>query len=281
MGRRYPGRAVKPTVIVTHLEDRHTGLVRTCLEDAGCRVVAWDALGPAPAPSLAEISGIVSLGGRVSATEIDRHRFLAEEVELMRDALAGDVPVLGMCLGAQLLAAAAGGRVAPMRRMYVGWPELSLLPAADEDPVVAPLPTGLPVLEWHEDLIELPPGAVTLGTTPTPGAALFRIGPSAWGSQMHLELTPEMLVDTWLADPGSVVEIEAAGYEIDPFRAESRGRLVAQMAASRPLFQRFGQVVAAAQVSQASPAPRQGAPAAQGPDSQGSPPSAGRWMPIR
>jgi GMP synthase (glutamine-hydrolysing) len=233
---------MKPILIVTHLEDRHTGLVRDSLEGAGSPVVEWNPLDDAPARAVAEISGIVSLGGRMSATEIDRHPFLAAEVELMCAALAGEVPILGMCLGAQLLAVASGGRVSTMERMYVGWPALAPLAAAHEDPLFGGLAPGLPVLKWHEDVIEIPAGAVVLGTTPSPGAALFRVGSAAWGSQMHLELTPSMLLDGWLAEPRGVAEIESAGYQIDAFRAESRGRLEVQMAASRPVFSRFAQV---------------------------------------
>jgi GMP synthase-like glutamine amidotransferase len=232
---------MEPALIVTHLDDRHTGLVRDSLQGAGLEVVEWNPLDDAPAPSVSDISGIVSLGGRMSATEVDRHPFLAAEVELLRDALATRLPVLGMCLGAQLLAVAASGRVSRMERMYVGWPELSLLPVVAEDPVFGGLPADLPVLKWHEDMIDVPADSVLLGIA-GPGAALFRIGAAAWGSQMHLELTPPMLLG-WLAERGGIAEIEAAGYDIDAFRAESRRRLAAQMTAAQPVFSRFARLV--------------------------------------
>ena len=237
---------MKRTLIVTHLEDRHTGLTRESLERAGCQVSEWNPLDDAPAPPLAELSGIVSLGGRESATAVDRHPFLAAEVELMRAALADGVPILGMCLGAQLLAVAAGGRVSTMERMYVGWPELTMLEAAREDPLFGGLESGLPVLKWHEDIIALPEGSVLLGATTTvPGETLFRVGSSAWGSQMHLELTPPMLVDGWLAEAGGVAEIESAGHDIAEFRAESGRRLERQMAAAEPVFTRFARFLLA------------------------------------
>jgi GMP synthase (glutamine-hydrolysing) len=111
--------------------------------------------------------------------------------------------------------------------------------------VFGALPDGLPVLKWHEDMIEAPPGATLLATAPGPGAALFRIGDRAWGSQAHLEVTPEMLVDTWLADPGSEAEIEGAGHPIDAFRVESRRALERQMPAGRAVFSRFAAVTCA------------------------------------
>ena len=194
---------------------------------------------------MSEIAGIVSLGGNDSATRASEDPFLAAEVGLMADALDAGIPVLGMCLGAQLLAVAGGGQVTAMGRMVAGWPELSLLPAAADDPVFGALPDDLPVLKWHEDEIAAPPGAVALGTTPGPGAALFRLGSSAWGSQAHLELTPSLLIDTWLADPSAAREIEGAGHPIAAFRAQSARRLVTQMAAARPVFERFAAVAAA------------------------------------
>ncbi|MGI8712031.1 MAG: type 1 glutamine amidotransferase [Solirubrobacteraceae bacterium] len=234
---------MRPTLIVTHLDDRDTGLVRGCLERAGCPVAQVDSVDGDPLPPLSALGAIVTLGGRQSATRADQDPFLSAEVGLLSDALVAGVPVLGMCLGAQLLAVAGGGRVAAMESMYAGWPPLALLPCAASDPVFGALPDGLPVLKWHEDLIQAPAGAQLLGTTASPGAALFRVGASAWGSQMHLELTPGLLVDTWLAESGGIAEIEGAGHPIAEFRAESRRRLVAQMAAARPMFARFAEVV--------------------------------------
>jgi GMP synthase-like glutamine amidotransferase len=126
--------------------------------------------------------------------------------------------------------------------MNAGWPELSLLPAAAGDPLFSAFPARLPVLKWHEDIIEMPPQAIELGTTPGPGAALFRVGDSAWGSQAHLELTPAMLIEGWTVDPSDVAEIEGAGHDIEDFRARSRDHLVAQMAAARPMFTAFGRL---------------------------------------
>ena len=195
-------------------------------------------------PAVGEVAGIVSLGGRQSATRVDEDPFIAAEVALLRAALQDDVPVLGMCLGAQLLAVAAGGEVVNAGRTSAGWPDLVLLPAAAADPVFGGLPPRLPVLKWHEDVIGLSDGEQLLGSSEGPGAALFRIGSSAWGSQAHLELTPEMLVDGWLADPAEAVDVIAAGHDLDEFRARSRELLVGQMAAAEPMFESFGRIAA-------------------------------------
>jgi len=128
-----------------------------------------------------------------------------------------------------------------MDRMYAGWPVLTPLPAMAADPLFGSLAAGLRVLEWHEDVIELPAGATPLAT-PGPGAELFRIGRAAWGSQAHLEATPEMLLDDWLADPGGIAQIQHAGNDVDAFRAASRELLPVQMAAARPVFSAFARL---------------------------------------
>jgi GMP synthase-like glutamine amidotransferase len=233
---------VKPALIITHLPDRQDGIVRDALEAAGCAVIARNPGDAEALPSAQEIAGVVTLGGRQSASRVTDDPFLIAEVELLRDALDQRVPVLGMCLGAQLLAVAAAGTVSYAGQMNAGWPELSVLPAATDDPLFGAFPARMPVLKWHEDVIEMPPGAIELGTTPGPGAALFRVGPCAWGSQAHLELTPSMLIEGWTADPADVAEIEGAGHRIADFRAQSRRHLVTQMAAARPMFTAFGRL---------------------------------------
>jgi GMP synthase-like glutamine amidotransferase len=238
---------MRPTLIITHLTDRDSGLVEQVLAEHGLPVVACDALEQASLPAIDELGAIVSLGGSMSATELHRHPFLAEEVGFLRAALERRLPILGLCLGAQLLALAGGGLVSKIGRLCLGWPRLSMLAEARRDPVFAELPAGLPVLKWHEDRIDAPPGAAVLASSP-PGTALFRVGTVAWGSQMHLEVTPSMLLDGWLTEASGVAKIEAAGRPIADFHAECSARLPAQMAAARQVFSRFAGLIA-------SPAP--------------------------
>jgi GMP synthase-like glutamine amidotransferase len=233
---------MKPVLVITHLPDRAVGIVNDSLRAAGCNVIERNPADPEPLPIAAEIAGIVSLGGRQSATRVPEDPFLSAEVELLTEAFAQRVPILGMCLGAQLLAAAAGGRVTYSGAMNAGWPDMTLLPAAADDPLFGAFPERLPVLKWHEDVIEMPADATELATTPGPGAALFRVGDSAWGSQAHLELTEAMLIEGWTIDAADIAEIEGAGHRIEEFRAASRSHLVAQMAAARPMFTAFGRL---------------------------------------
>jgi GMP synthase (glutamine-hydrolysing) len=234
---------MRPVLVITHLEDRDPGLITEALRDVGCPVRQVDKASGDWLPAIDEIGGIVALGGRESATRVGLDSFLEQEVALMAQALDNRTPVLGLCLGAQLLAVAGGGNVIPVGRMVAQWDALSLTAQGAADPVFGALPAGLRVLKWHEDMIELPRGARPLATAAGPGAALFRLGECAWGSQAHLEVTPQLLIGTWMADPGGAAEIEGAGHPIEDFRAESEDRLREQMPAGGEAFRRFAEVI--------------------------------------
>jgi GMP synthase (glutamine-hydrolysing) len=237
---------VRPVLAITHLA-RYTkiGLAETEMRGRGLGVLALDLFHHDELPALGDVAGVMSFGGQMSVTALEDHPFLVWELELMERALAEEVPVLGMCLGAQLLARAGGGEVVTMDRPYVGWPELRLVPDARQDPVFGALPDGLPVLKWHNDAILPPSPESVLAETASPGCAIFRAGTCAWGSQMHLETTPDILFDEWLPDPAEVAALRRAGCELSSFQQEAQARLPHQIEASRPVFRRFADLVLA------------------------------------
>jgi GMP synthase (glutamine-hydrolysing) len=236
---------MRPVLIFTETDDRRTGLIGEGLQRAGCPIVEANPHDGVPQWSISELSAIVAMGGLKSAIDADGDPFMAAEVQLMRDALVSETPVLGFCLGAQLLAAASGGHVSRVGHMYLGWTQFSPLPAAADDPLFYGLPSGLPVLEWHEDMFSVAPDALMLGTTTGPGDALYRVGPAAWGCQAHIEVTPPMLLGSWLHADKAREEMLESGYEPAAFREECRDRLATQIASVRPVFERFGELVRA------------------------------------
>jgi GMP synthase (glutamine-hydrolysing) len=230
---------MRPVLLITHLQHGLFGLVGEALDAAGVPVLRRNLFSDTGLPALDEISAVASLGGQMSVTEIARYPFLTEELELMKGALDAQIPVLGLCLGAQLLALAAGGRVSRMGQPYIGWPQMAFEAGADDDPLFHDLPSGTRIIKWHHDAIDRPPSATVLASTQGPGSAIFRAGTSAWGSQMHLEATPEMLFDNWLPDPVEQNALAQAGLEPDAFLEESRRLLPEQMSAMRIVFDRF------------------------------------------
>lgn len=161
----------------------------------------------------AELSGhggVVVMGGEMGAWDDETAPYLPAVRELLRRAVAQEVPTLGVCLGAQLLAAANGGTV---RRRPDG-PEIGAQLVAKRaatatDPLFASLPITPDVIQWHYDEVsQLPPGAIHLASSPVCDNQAFRLGRLAWGIQFHIETTPAM-VRAWAAD------LSADGWDVD------------------------------------------------------------------
>jgi GMP synthase-like glutamine amidotransferase len=227
---------VPKVVVIQHLERPHLGHVAT-LRACGLELEERHAVNGDPLPDLGDVDGLVVLGGEMSVA--DGADVLAEEIALLRRAIGAGVPVLGICLGAQLLARAAGGEVRHSGRS-VEWRELALTAAAAGDPLFGWLPEPVPALHWNEDVIvAVPPGAVELLARGGDGVEAFRVGDAAWGVQFHPDVDAAAL-DGWYVD--------FAGYlgavDADALKAEDRRREPDQQRVSRALFGAFARVVA-------------------------------------
>jgi GMP synthase (glutamine-hydrolysing) len=224
-----------------HLKEPFSGHAGRVLRAAGARLDERDLRRGDPLPALEELDGLLSLGGEQSVVDIAGDEVLLGEAELLREAVHGEVPVLGVCLGAQVLAHALGGRVAHLPRRLLAWAPLERLPAAAGDPVVGALPPGAAGLHWNEDGIEPPAGAVELLRRPAAGAEAFRVGARAWGVQFHPEVDAQALEGWyrgWPYAPGQAGVSVAAAHA-----ADSRG-LPGQRALSEAIFGGFAGVVA-------------------------------------
>jgi GMP synthase (glutamine-hydrolysing) len=159
------------------------------------------------------------------ADQDDRHPWLQEETLLIQRILAAHQPVLGVCLGAQLLARAAHAPVMAMPEPEIGWYELELTPEADGDPVLGVLPERFTAFQWHYYTHGLPAGAVELVRSEGFTQA-FRLGDLAWGVQFHPEVT-EQQIRSWLDDeedrPANAEEIASESHErIDEWQGHGR-----------------------------------------------------------
>jgi GMP synthase (glutamine-hydrolysing) len=225
-----------PTVVVIHhLEPPELGHVRM-LRDAGMELEERHPINGEPLPDLEHADGLVVLGGMQSLA--DGADPLPEEVDLLRRAIDSGVPVLGVCLGAQLLARAAGGEVRHSGRS-IEWRELARTEAAEGDPLFGALPEPVPALHWNEDVIDPPPGAVELVTRARDGVEAFRVGDSAWGVQYHPDVDAEAL-DSWYDRYAAYI----GDADVDALKAEDRRREPDQQRASRALFGAFARLVA-------------------------------------
>ena len=226
--------------VLHHLERPFLGHAGAVLDGAGVMLDERDVRRGDQLPSLSEVDGILSLGGEQSVLDIDREPGLTAEAALLRAAVEDGVPVLGVCLGGQLLAHALGGRVRRRPRRLVAWVPLAVLPAADGDPLLGALPDGAAGLHFNEDGIELPPIAVELLGGPGHGAEGFRVGPCAWGVQFHAEVDAAAL-EGWYRD--WPYALDEAGVTEEQARAADAGHLAGQRGLSEALFGGFARVV--------------------------------------
>jgi GMP synthase-like glutamine amidotransferase len=193
-----------------------------------------------PLPALDEVDALLSLGGDQSVLEIAAYDYLQAEVEFLRAAVDRGVPVLGVCLGGQLLAHALGGTVERMPVRMVEWAEVSRLPSADGDPVFGGLPKKVRALHWNEDAFSVPDRAVELLSRAGPGGEAFRYGEAAWGIQFHPEADAAGL-DGWYTDVEWLAE---AGVEEEAARAADSVHLPGQRATAERIFGGFARYVA-------------------------------------
>jgi GMP synthase (glutamine-hydrolysing) len=196
----------KPLLVVRHVpwEGPHTILDAF----AGVPVRLIDSLdGDGPLPSVEEVCGAVFMGGPMSVNDSERHPRLAEEVDWLRAAVAAELPLLGICLGSQLLARALGAEVRPGPVKEIGFAPVEVLEASD--PVVGPLAPATSVLHWHGELFNLPPRATALARSALTEVQAFRAGPCAWGLLFHAE-ADGALVERWLAEPTMAEEAREA-----------------------------------------------------------------------
>lgn len=140
--------------------------------------------------------GLVSLGAFASVCDEESIPWIRAEIDLLQIALDRQMPILGVCFGAQILARAAGGRVLTAPAPEMGWMDIATTDAARTDPVIGALGDSWSALDFHFDTFELPPEAIMLGSTPEFPQA-YRIGTCAWGIQFHIEATAEIL-DEWM-----------------------------------------------------------------------------------
>jgi GMP synthase-like glutamine amidotransferase len=224
-----------PWVVLQHAAFEGPGALAPAIAATGAplTVVRLDLGRPVPAPSdLEAVAGLVAMGGPMGVH--DDLSWLEPERTLLRAAVEAGLPVLGICLGAQQLAAALGGEVTQGPAPEVGVGEVHLTDAAFDDPVFAAAPTPLPCVHWHGDTFTLPAGAVRLAGNEAYENQAFVVGDSAYGLQFHVEVTGA-LVAHWAAHLPPDVFVRAS--DVAHVSRAGEGivrRFVALAAESRP-----------------------------------------------
>jgi len=216
------------------------GLFLPPLESRGFVIDSID-IAQSPLPdTLAGYDAVISCGGTANTHETDVYSWIDPQIGLLREALRDEVPVIGLCLGAQLLTKAAGGTVYRCEPSEVGWVEVQTNADAPADAVLAEVPESFMAMQWHRYACELPPGAVELGRNPTCLQA-FRLGDTAWGTQFHIEVTRDILL-AWARWGGE--DLAAAGYTQERYMEELERNLGRHEEIGRGMAERFAELAA-------------------------------------
>ena len=187
---------------VTHGPSVPGGVFEEVVEASGHELDRWVVPSSRMPDGPRDYDAVMAFGGSMHPDEDERFTWLAHEEEFLRGVLAEQIPAVGVCLGAQMLARAAGARVLRAQAAEVGWHEVELTAEGRADPLLGVLPSRFQALQWHHYTFEIPAGGVELARSDVCVQA-FRRGP-AWGLQFHAEATSSM-VRAWVSeDPGDL-----------------------------------------------------------------------------
>lgn len=188
--------------VFQHLEAEPPALIQTVLEGEGHQVRVFHTdLGECPAELTPDCGGLVVMGGPMAVYQPGRNPWMPQERKMIERALTADMPILGMCLGAQFLAQAAGANVyAGKRAKEIGWGTVTMTQAGQTDPLAGHLAdlsgdAETTVFQWHGDTFDLPKGAAHLASSPLYPNQAFRVGRAAYGFQFHFEVTDDIIRD--------------------------------------------------------------------------------------
>ena len=227
----------KPVAAVRHVPFEHLGRIGPALERAGLSFRYFDLFAGEPPPAITGLPALIIMGGPMSANDPDD--YLRTELRLIEDALSAGIPVLGVCLGAQLIARALGARVFRNPVKEIGWYPLRLTAAGAADSLLAGLPDPSMVLQWHGETFDIPVGSVHLAWSEACRNQAFRYGSHVYGLQFHLETTADMIAD-WCHQDANCGDVRELSQPLDPAAFDRQQGLAATL-----VFGRWAELVRA------------------------------------
>jgi len=226
-------------LVLQHAAREVLGTLDPHLRRAGFRIRYVNfARHPDARPEMDGYDALVVLGGPMNVDDGERHPHLLHELAVIRAALDRGRPVLGICLGAQLLAHALGGHVGRASEPEIGWFDVALSDAARMDPLLGHFAGVERVFQWHGYTFELAPGAVHLASSERCANQAFRVGDAAWGLQFHLEVDQPMIA-RWLHAPDYVHDVARVDGGADSILRETEQYIARQHALAESAFAGF------------------------------------------
>jgi GMP synthase (glutamine-hydrolysing) len=218
-------------LVFRHVPFEGLGLIGPVLEQRGISVEYADLYLPGARPRATEgFDGVIFMGGPMSVN--DDLPYLQWELQAITGAIERGRPLLGICLGSQLLAKALGARVYRNREKEIGWFDLEFAESAQSDPLFRGLPARETVFHWHGESFDLPPGATLLASSARCRNQAFRVGDRTYGLQFHLEVTPAMIAD-WCEQDDNCGDVRELPEPLDPAHNAARLSVLADTVFSR------------------------------------------------
>jgi GMP synthase (glutamine-hydrolysing) len=207
---------MKKLLVFQHVGHEILGTLNPLLKRGGFRI-RYVNFGrhPEAQPSLDGYHGLVVLGGPMSVYEDHRFPHLTTEMKLIEEAMQRSLPVLGICLGAQLIAKTLGAGVYPSQQKEIGWYDLHSAPEAAQRSILKSLGHTEKVFQWHGDTFDIPAGAIHLAASPLCVNQAFCYAEKVYGLQFHLEVDEAMIL-RWLKVPENRYEISKLNGDVDP-----------------------------------------------------------------
>lgn len=190
---------MKPILCIRNQADAPLGIAADVFASAGAPYRYLDAWKAADWPQVGDVSAVVVLGGGMNALQFDEHPWLRDVYGFVDRVLKRELPILGVCLGAQILARALGAEVRPSPVREVGFHPIVATDDGRADPVLDSFASGIRVFHWHEDAFELPDGARLLYSSFAVPYQAFRYGDRVYATQFHFEVTSQIIAG-WCAD---------------------------------------------------------------------------------
>ena len=226
---------------IVNQEDAGPGVFAEAAADAGHELVEWIP-SAGPPPELDGHGAAMVFGGAMNVDEEGAHPWLRDVQQLIGELVARGTPVLGVCLGAQLLSDAVGGAPGRASRPEIGWHDVELTSQARDDPVIGALPARFEAFQWHSYEAAPPESAQVLACSPVCVQA-FRAGERAWGIQFHAEVD-EAIVTAWLDDYDKDADAVRLGIDPGELLTETRAKIARWTELGRGLSGRFLQLAA-------------------------------------
>ncbi len=210
--------------VVENTKITHHGQVGVALHEAGALVDQFQPFAGQPLPrSPGNYDALVIFGGEQTALDDATHPYLPELAQLMRAFSDADRPVLGICLGAQILARAFGAENHLGTAPEFGWQNVTLTDEGLDDPLLLAVSETFPIFQWHSDTFTLPEGAVLLATSEGAATQAFRIGRATYGTQFHFEANRAVVADWTRTFPEMTERLQKGWAASLPDRAKTYG----------------------------------------------------------